>query len=223
MTFGRLKDLVFSRIFRRQPRPATLLEYWEKRAREFGPRAVLDMRHAPEEEEAVTREQQRRLFPLLTQQLTGAERTVLDFGCGPGRFTGPLADLIGGQAIGIDPIQRFLDLAPAHPRVEYRLLKNGQIPLAEGAADVVWVCLVLGGVPHGDLPAAAAEIRRVLKAGGLLFLAENTQEGVSSPHWTSRSIEEYQALFPFLSLGHLDDYHDLGQRVSIFAGRKAIS
>jgi SAM-dependent methyltransferase len=119
MTFGRLKDLVFSRIFRRQPRPATLLEYWEKRAREFGPRAVLDMRHAPEEDEAVTREQRRRLFPLLTRQLTGAERMVLDFGCGPGRFTGPLADLTGGQAIGVDPIQAFLATCPP------RRLKSG--------------------------------------------------------------------------------------------------
>jgi SAM-dependent methyltransferase len=222
MTFGRFKDLIASRIFRRKPRQGTLLEYWEERAREFGPRAVLDMRHKPEEAEEVTRQQQQCLFPLLKQRLTGAERTVLDFGCGPGRFTGALADLIGGRAIGVDPIQTFLEMAPAHPRVEYRPLSAGRVPLEDEAADVVWVCLVLGGVPDGELPATVAEIRRVLKAGGLLFLVENTQVGVRSPHWTPRSINDYQALFLFLVLDHLDDYHDLGQRVSIFAGRKTV-
>jgi SAM-dependent methyltransferase len=219
MTFGRLKDFIAFRLCRRMPREGASLEYWEKRARLLGPRAVLDIRHSPEENESVTQQQRQCLFPLLIQQLMGNEQTILDFGCGPGRFTGALADLIAGQAIGVDPIQTFLDLAPAHPRVEYRLLNRGRIPLPDKSADIVWVCLVLGGIPDSHLFATAAEIQRVLKTGGLLFLVENTHVEVSSLHWRPRSTCEYQSLFPFLHIDHLDDYYDLGQRVSILAGR----
>jgi len=221
MAMRRLKKLALLVLSWFSPQES-LLSYWEKRARTFGPRAVLDLRHKPEETDEVTRQQQARLLPLLKQSLTGDECTVLDFGCGPGRFTGALADLIGGRAIGVDPIQVFLEIAPAHPRVEYRRLSDGRIPLSDGAVDVAWVCLVLGGIPDRDLSTTAAELRRVLKAGGLLFLVENTQ-GQSSPHWASRTAAEYRALFPSIPLVHLDDYHDFNERISIFAGRKVLS
>lgn len=197
------------------------MQYWEWRARKFGRRAVLDLGLPGIEIESFTSQQKQFLFPLLSERLTGTERVVLDFGCGPGRFTPLLADLTGGRSIGVDPIRRLLNLAPNHPRVEYRTLRRGQIPLPEESVDLVWICLVLGGIPTPDLPVTAEEIRRVMKAGGLLFLIENTDDTVGSPHWTPRPVQDYQALFSFLELEHLADNHDLGQRLSVMAGRKS--
>jgi SAM-dependent methyltransferase len=220
MKFGRLKTLVPSWLSRKRPGKGALIGYWEKRARDLGARAVLDVRHTAEERECILEQQQSFLFPLLTRELTPEDKTLLDFGCGPGRFTGPLADLTGGHVVGVDPIKMFLDLAPAHPRTEYRLLLDGRIPLAEESVDVVWTCLVLGGIPDDELASTVNEVCRVLKVGGFLFLVENTHVGIKSQHWFSRSIDDYKALFKSVNLVHLDGYWHLGQRVSVFAGRK---
>jgi SAM-dependent methyltransferase len=186
----------------------------------MGVRAVLDVRHEGDPN-LVTERQIREIFPHLTQQLCGNERLILDFGCGPGRFTSHLAKAIKGRAIGVDPIQSLLDAAPAAPNVRYALAKNGKIPQPNSSLDVVWVCLVVGGIPATSLDIAVSEIRRVLKPGGLLFLIENTTpEKPDSPNWKYRSVDEYRALFNFTDLVHLHDYFDFDERISILAGRK---
>ncbi len=196
------------------------LRYWEKRARKHGVRSVLNLGHSREEVDAVTEWQKGILFPMLKAELAGGETTLLDFGCGPGRFTGGLAQLIGGQAVGVDPIQHLLDIAPAAPATEYRVSRDGRIPLADGSVDVIWCCLVLGGIAEDALPATVAEFARVLKPGGLLFLVENTAEKPDSKHWQFRSLGWYQQLFPYIALRQLGDYEDLGERISVLAGRR---
>lgn len=200
--------------------PRTGLAYWDDRARTYGARSVLNLGHRKEEVESVTRSQWETILPHLARSLRGDERVALDFGCGPGRFTPRLAELIHGRAVGVDPIQTLLDLAPKRPDVEYLVGDGHRIPLPDAGADVVWVCLVLGGIPDRDLPAVAREIGRVLRPGGLLFLVENTASGVSCDHWFFRPVDYYLALFPFAALAHLGDYYDLDQRISILAGRK---
>src|SRR5262245_63204971 len=128
----------------RPPRPG--LPYWERRARDFGPRSVLNLGHPASEFHAVTEAQKRELFPYLTRLLRGDEKLVVDFGCGPGRFTRDLAALTGGRAVGLDIVRAYLDAAPEDPRVDYQPMREGAIDLPDGCADVVWVCLVLGGI-----------------------------------------------------------------------------
>jgi hypothetical protein len=118
-------------------------------------------------------------------------------------------------------VQRPLDLAPRHKRVEYRLMWPGKIPVATASIDLVWICLVLGGLQGKVLTSTLREIDRVLKPDGLTFLVENTTSIASSGFWTFRSIGEYRVILPGISLQHLGDYVDLGERISIFAGRKA--
>ncbi len=65
-----------------------------------------------------------------------------------------------------------------------------------------------------------AEINRVLRKDGLLFLVENTTVKSNGGHWVFRSTDEYIDMFPFMKLVHLHDYFDLGERISIMAGRK---
>jgi SAM-dependent methyltransferase len=180
------------------------IHQWEDRAQRFGVRAVLNLGHPEAEILRITERQRRELYPLFRASLRGDERLILDFGCGPGRFTGDLAQIITGRAIGVDPIRHLLDLAPSHPGVEYRPMSEGQIPLESGSVDGVWICLVLGGIHGETLQATLRELRRVLKPSGLLFLVENTTKGRGNAFWAFRSVAAY---------------HDLGERISVMRGR----
>ena len=106
----------------------------------------LNLGHRDGEYQAVTEAQKRELFPHLTGLLRGDERLVVDLGCGPGRFTRDLAELTGGRAIGLDIVRAYLDMAPRDPRVEYRPMVEGTVDLPDECADVVWICLMLGGM-----------------------------------------------------------------------------
>ena len=199
------------------------IEYWEERARRFGKRSVLNLGHSIDEVETVTNYQKEQIYPHFKRCLKGNERMALDFGCGPGRFTADLASIISGHAIGIDPIRRLIDLAPTNEDVEYRIMKNNIVPMDNESVDIVWVCLVMGGIINqGELKNAAKEINRVLKDGGLLFLVENTSEKSSGEYWIFRPIVTYEALFGNIQLEHLSDYFDMGERISIMAGRKNV-
>lgn len=222
MTAGpirRLRRLAFGLLKRTRDR-RTLIQQWEDRAHRHGARAVLNIGHSDAEVVQVTELQRHELYPHFRSALRGDERVVLDFGCGPGRFTCDLGEMVQGRAIGVDPIQSLLDLAPRHPTVDYQLMPEGQIPLASGAVDAVWICLVLGGIHGRTLEATIGEIQRVLRPGGLLFLVENTTEGGGSSFWAFRSVAQYQRLLRPIPLAHVHDYHDLGERISVMIGRK---
>jgi ubiquinone/menaquinone biosynthesis C-methylase UbiE len=169
----------------------------------------------------VTAMQIGEIFPHLLSALNGNEQIVLDFGCGPGRFTPKLADAVHGQAIGIDPVKELLDFAPHKENVLFKQMKNGHIPLPDNSVDVVWCCLVLGGIRGSALSKTVNEICRVLRHNGLLFLIENTAEKINkaSSAWIFRSSQEYQSLFPLVNLVHVHDYYDVGERISVLAGR----
>lgn len=197
------------------------LRWWERMADHMGSRAVLHHGHTEEEMAQVTEWQQGILFPLLQQQLRGDEEIILDYGCGPGRFTPGLADLLGGRAIGVDPIRTLLDRAPRHERVEYRWLRGAQIPVADDSVDVVWICLVLMCITDERLlQRTVREIERVLRTDGLLFLVENTHERPDLKHLRYRSAESYRDLFPSIGLLQVGEYYDLGERISVLAGRR---
>jgi len=197
------------------------VEYWERRARQYGRRSVLNTGHSDTEFDSVTQLQKQVIFPYLQQALRGNEKLILDFGCGPGRFTGDLADMIGGQVIGVDPVRYLLDMAPQHKAVQYKLMQEGEIPLPDNSVDIVWICLVLGGISDGIiLNKTIAEIKRVLAIGGLLFLIENTSQKQDIEHWKFRSVQDYRQLFDLLNLTHVFDYFDLGERISIMTGNK---
>jgi ubiquinone/menaquinone biosynthesis C-methylase UbiE len=198
----------------------SLIEYWEQRAKKYGRRSALNISHSDEEYELITEQQKHEIFPYLSQSLKGDEKIILDFGCGPGRFTVDLALMIGGQAIGVDPINSFLEVAPKHPDVDYKQLEQGKILLPDCSVDIVWICLVLGGINYQALETTVHEIMRVLKNDGLLFLVENTSDKRSKSHWFFRRVSDYQALFPSVALVHLHDYFDLNERISIMSGRK---
>jgi len=199
-----------------------VIQYWEKRAKQYGKRSVFNIGHSKNEMETITKMQKYQIFPLFRKQLTGNENIVIDFGCGTGRFTCDLAQIIDGKAIGLDPIQYLLDLAKEEKciNVEYRTMSEGKIPVASDSADIIWICLVLGGiVDQNVLKDTVLEMQRVLKEKGLIFLVENTTNGNDGDYWKYRSIEFYQSLFDYVDLKHISDYMDMGETISIMAGR----
>ncbi len=197
------------------------IAYWQRRAKKHDARSVLNINHSAEELEAVTTKQKNILFPLLAEHVSDNDAVLLDLGCGPGRFTPGLADTIRGRAIGVDPIAHLLQLAPPHENVEYRVMEEGRLPLEEDSVDVVWICLVLGCIVEDNvLHNTVAEVNRVLRPNGVVFMSENTEDEEDLQHHKFRSVQEYLTLFDFVALEPISEYHDLGQRISVMAGRK---
>lgn len=209
-------------IFGLKPPPKNLKEYWQNRARQYGKRSVLNMAHGPEEFESVTDYQKQILFPLLKSELNGFESIILDYGCGPGRFTIGLAELIGGFAIGVDITPEFIDIAPKSPLVSYQTIGTDALSFPDSSFDVIWSCLVLGGIPDGQIEKSIVELDRVLKPGGLFFYVENTANAASSDYWFFRDEDTYLTLAAFCNPRKLGGYEDIGQTITIFAGRKIL-
>jgi SAM-dependent methyltransferase len=202
--------------------------YWKERTRTLGARAVVSTDH-PEATglDDVTAGHRAILLPVLAGLLDGTERTLLDLGCGSGRLTADLAATLGsgqdGRAIGVDPVPALLALAPPHRATAFRLLEDGgELPLDDAAVDVVFTLTVLGGLlGDGELDAMAAEIRRVLRPGGLVFLAESVSEDAAVEHWSPRSVGDYAEAFAWAPLREVARFVDAGDPISVLAGRAA--
>jgi SAM-dependent methyltransferase len=100
---------------------------------------------------------------------------VVDVGCGPGRFLREAAER-GATAVGVDPSSQMRRLAtwrtPASLRDAIRVTDGTaeRLPLEGGEATVAWA---VASFHHWTDPAAGlAELRRVLRPGGRLLIAE---------------------------------------------------
>jgi len=108
-----------------------------------------------------------RTVRALLPDLQGA--TVVDVGCGTGRYLA-LAHAFGARRlIGIDPSAAMLARVQVAPA---RLMRGGveNLPLRPRVADVTICALTLGHVP--SLPRAFEELARVTRAGGVLICSE---------------------------------------------------
>jgi ubiquinone/menaquinone biosynthesis C-methylase UbiE len=107
--------------------------------------------------------------------------TILDLGCGTGRFSEALAARFNAEVIGIDPSKKMLEQARSKQldaRVHYEPGSGEAIPLPANSVDVVFMSM---SFHHFNNPALAArECRRVLRNGGKAFLRTGTRERISS-------------------------------------------
>jgi ubiquinone/menaquinone biosynthesis C-methylase UbiE len=195
-------------------------KYWKNRVKNYGERAVINLNHSGTDYYDITELQKKEIYPVFKKLLNGDEQVILDFGCGPGRFTKDLAGMINGKAVGVDIIQELINLAPKSESVVYKVMEEGKIPLPDKSIDIVWICLVLGGMKGRILKKTIREIVRISKDNSLIFLVENTSLKSSSPQWFFRSFDEYKKLFPSFNLNYLHEYLDLDERISVMGGRK---
>lgn len=171
--------------------------------------------------EAVKDLQLKQIFPLLKQQLLGAEKTLLDFGCGPGRLSIELANATGCKVTAADPIKHLLELGPANSNVIYRQIEKNVIPAGEKSFDIIWISFVLGGiVAKRNMKQTVDELNRVANDNCLLFLAENTSDSKDTLYWKYRSVNYYRELFPNFHLVHIGDFNHGNERFAMLSGRK---
>ena len=107
--------------------------------------------------------------------LRGDER-VLDVGSGPGLYYTRLHELYPNtRYVGIDLVPAMLESHGQHNDSEHRLAcaDVGKLPFADGQFDIVMANHMLYHVEN--IEEAVAEMRRVLKPGGLLMAATNSQ------------------------------------------------
>jgi SAM-dependent methyltransferase len=121
-------------------------------------------------------ENQTFAHPLNLAWLGALPRTsrILDYGCGYGRVVAELASAGWRAAVGVDFSAAMIDRGRReHPGLDLRCVSV--LPLVEPAEsfDAVLIFAVLTTIAaNEDQDALMAEVRRVLKPGGLLYLSD---------------------------------------------------
>jgi ubiquinone/menaquinone biosynthesis C-methylase UbiE len=106
-------------------------------------------------------------------------KTILDLGCGTGRFTEALAVCFDANVMGLDPSSKMLEQARAKqrdPRVRYELGRAETIPLQNDSVDLIFISMVLHH--FDDAALAARECRRVLRPNARLILRTGTHDRI---------------------------------------------
>ena len=120
----------------------------------------------------------RQVGPLLARIGIRPGERVLELGPGPGAFTVPAARLAepGGSLVAVDIQPAMISAVERKVRqagltnVEMRVASAYELPLDDGSVDRAFLVTVLGEIP--DRQRALAELRRVLKPGGILSITE---------------------------------------------------
>jgi SAM-dependent methyltransferase len=96
-----------------------------------------------------------------------AGKRILDIGCGP-RGSLEWADM-AAERVGLDPlVPEYLKMGAQHHKMTYVAASSDAIPFAAGHFDVV---CSLNSLDHvADLEKTVAEIKRVVRSGGLFLL-----------------------------------------------------
>lgn len=109
--------------------------------------------------------------------LVGEPRTVLDAGCGAGRFFPVLAGL-GCQVEGVDLSEGMVRRAQRdHPQVRSSVASLAALPYANGALGGIFSWYSTIHAPEGTVRTMLTEARRALRADGVLLVAFQTGEG----------------------------------------------
>ena len=111
-------------------------------------------------------------------QIKAGDR-VLDVGCGSGRLTLAAQQWAGknGEAVGIDPSPEMIEVARqnakrAELKAKFELGLAESLPFPDGSFDVVLNRLMLHHLPEDLKQRGLAEMRRVLKPGGVCLIVD---------------------------------------------------
>lgn len=103
---------------------------------------------------------------------------VLDVGCGTGYFVRILAETVGlrGSVVGVDAAPEMIEHASARSRldanVSFELGNAGALSFPDSSFDAVVSSLTMHHLSVADQLPAVQEMRRVLRPGGTLLIAE---------------------------------------------------
>lgn len=122
--------------------------------------------------------------PMLARATGIGARNAIDIGCGEGRFCRML-QAHGIATTGIDPTAALIERArQLDPRGDYRIERAEALGASDASYDLAVAYLSLIDIP--GLPAALAEMHRVLRPGGTLLIANLQSFNTASVHlgWT---------------------------------------
>jgi SAM-dependent methyltransferase len=102
-----------------------------------------------------------------------AGQRVLDVGCGIGLTDSLLVDHVGSLQ-GIDVSEESVArAAETNPTARYTVFDGSTFPLADGSVDLAFAICVLHHVEPEARAAFAAELRRVVRPGGIVIVFEH--------------------------------------------------
>ncbi|MCW0216474.1 MAG: methyltransferase domain-containing protein [Pseudonocardia sp.] len=149
-------------------------------------------------------EQRARTLALLAPR---PGETILDVGSGPGFLLASLAEAVGpeGRVHGVDP-SRAMNAAARTRTVGFPWVRVDEgdalaLPYADGAFDAAVATQVYEYV--ADIPAALAELRRVVRPGGRVLLLDTDWDSVV---WHTADRERHRRIMAVWD-GHLADPH----------------
>ncbi len=119
-----------------------------------------------------------RAFNRLASLADFQNKTVLEVGCGSGKYTAHMASL-AGQFFALDFSMPLLEMAQAKSRnfgqVQYINANMTHIPLCDNSVDAIFSSWAFP--PYGIEDESYAEVKRVLKDKGEIWLIGNWPEG----------------------------------------------
>lgn len=128
-----------------------------------------------------------------------AGMTLLDVGAGTGQFASAFRDWFGIDVAAVEPSASMREKIPRTPGITVLEGDASSLPLPDESADAAWISLVLHHIP--DLPAAALEIRRVLRPGAPVLIrggvSGTRHDEIENVRWfpeTSRTIDTYPSV-----------------------------
>lgn len=146
---------------------------------------------------------------------------ILDAGCGPGRDSRIFAKS-GYDVYGIDLSDSFLKIAITNsPEAKFISMNILKLEFENDFFDGIWCCAVLSHFKREDMLKALSEYYRVLKPGGILFIAvkEGSCEGIvleeefhSYPRFISRFSEQEIRSYLEESKFHLIDIYRYNEK-----------
>jgi SAM-dependent methyltransferase len=101
-----------------------------------------------------------------------AELSVVDVGCGVGSTDSLLAGRFG-ELHGVDTAPETIERAAANnPSVRYQAYDGRVLPFTDASLDLAFAINVMHHVPPSERAALALELRRVVRADGLVVIIE---------------------------------------------------
>jgi len=134
-----------------------------------------------------------RAFNTIGQLQTGAK--ILDVACGMGETTQLIAGHFAGANItGLDRDEALIEAAKKindNAKIQYLTGDATHLPFEDNSFDFVFSRYLLMHVP--DAPTIIKELKRVCKAGGIVFTQEpDISSGTSYPEsWAYDKVQEY--------------------------------
>jgi len=165
---------------------------------------------------------------LLREQRRLSPRTVLDVGCGSGRFA-----LSGCEYVGVDPNSKYIAYCRQHRVGRFEQMSGDRLDFPDGSFSMV-LCFSVGHhLPDKALSDVFAEIRRVLAADGE-FLFVDVIRPIVGWQWAARLLEwldegdffrteaQYVALLaPHFGINQREEFVDQFYRTVFFRCGKA--